>query len=42
MKILESRSLNIVADALIFEKNRTDFPNYDDNYLYFTAIKYKN
>ena len=42
MKILESRTLNIGADALIFEKNRTDFPNYDDNYLYFTAIKYKN
>lgn len=42
MKMLEIRAFNIGADALIFEKNRKDFPDYNNNYLYFTAIKYKN
>ena len=42
MKMLENRTYDIGADALIFEKDRMDFPNYNESYLYFTAIKYKN
>ena len=42
MKMLESRTINIGADALIYEKNEKDFPDYDESFLYFTAIKYKN
>ena len=42
MKMLESRTINSGADALIYEKNRKDFPDYDESFLYFTAIKYKN
>lgn len=42
MAMLENRTYNIGADALIFEKGKTDFPDYSDSYLYFTAIKYKN
>ena len=42
MQMLENRTYDIGADALIFEKDRIDFPNYNESYLYFTAIKYKN
>jgi hypothetical protein len=42
MEMLENRTYNIGADALIFEKDRKDFPSYNERYLYFTAIKYKN
>ena len=42
MSMLKSKCINIGADALIYEKNRTDFPNYNKNFLYFTAIKYNN
>ena len=42
MAMLKNKTLRIGADALIYEKDRTDFPEYDKNYLYFTAIKYKN
>ena len=42
MEMLENRTYNIGADALIFEKDKTDFPDYIESYLYFTAIKYKN
>lgn len=42
MKMLKSKALDIGSDALIYEKNRTDFSNYDKNFLYFTAIKYQN
>ena len=40
--MLKNKTLYMGADALIYEKDRTDFPNYNENYLYFTAIKYKN
>ena len=42
MSMLKSKTLYMGADALIYEKGRTDFPNYNKNFLYFTAIKYKN
>ena len=42
MSMLKNKTLHMGADALIYEKDRTDFPNYNENYLYFTAIKYKN
>ena len=41
MKILKVKSLEINADAIIYEKDRTDFPNFNEKFLYFTAIKYK-
>ena len=42
MSMIKSKSLDIGADAIIFEKGRKDFPDYNDNFLYFTAIKFKN
>ena len=42
MSMLKSKALYMGADALIYEKDRTDFPNYDKNFIYFTAIKYNN
>jgi len=42
MSMLKNKTLHMGADALIYEKDRTDFPNYNENYLYFTAIKYRN
>jgi len=42
MSMLKSKALYMGADALIYEKERTDFPNYNKNFLYFTAIKYNN
>ena len=42
MDILETQAISINADALIYEKNKKNYPNYDDEYLYFTAIRYKN
>jgi len=42
MSMLKSKTLHMGADALIYEKDRTDFPDYDKNFLYFTAIKYNN
>ena len=42
MKMLKSKAMDIGSSALIYEKERTDFSNYDENFLYFTAIKYQN
>ena len=42
MSMLKSKTVHMGADALIYEKDRTDFPDYDKNFLYFTAIKYNN
>ena len=42
MSMLKSKTLHMGADALIYEKDRTDFPDYDKSFLYFTAIKYNN
>ena len=42
MSMLKSKALHMGADALIYEKDRTDFPNYNKNFIYFTAIKYNN
>ena len=42
MTMLKSKAMDIGSDALIYEKDRTDFSNYDENSLYFTAIKYQN
>mgnify|MGYP001177128339 CR=1 FL=1 len=42
MSMLKSKTLHMGADALIYEKGRTDFPDYNKNFLYFTAIKYNN
>ena len=41
MKILKVKTSEINADAIIYEKDRIDFPNYNEKFLYFTAIKYK-
>ena len=42
MSMLKNKTSYIGADALLYEKNRIDFPNYNENFLYFTAIKYEN
>ena len=42
MKMLKIKAADIGSDALIYEKERTDFSNYNENFLYFTAIKYQN
>lgn len=41
MKILKVKTLEINADAIIYEKDRIDFPDYNENFLYFTVIRYK-
>jgi len=42
MSMLKSKTQHIGADALLYERNRIDYPNFDENFLYFTAIKYEN
>ena len=42
MDILKRKAQSIRADALIFERDRKDYTNYNDDYLYFTAIQYKD
>ena len=42
MDILKDKAGSISADALIYEKHRKDYPHYNEEYLYFTAIRYKN
>ena len=42
MAMLKSKTMDIGADALLYEKERNDFLNYNENFLYFTAIKYEN
>lgn len=42
MDILKDKAKSINADALIYEKDRNDYPYYNEKYLYFTAIRYKN
>ena len=42
MRILENQVQTLNADAVIYEKDRIDYPNYTEGFLYFTAIKYKN
>jgi len=42
MSMLKGKTLHMGADALIYEKGRTDFPDYNKSFLYFTAIKYNN
>ena len=42
MEMIKIKTLDIGADALIYENKRKDFPNYDNRYLYFTAIRFKN
>jgi len=42
MDMLKEKTHSMKADAVIYEKDRTDFPFFDDRYLYFTAIRYKN
>ena len=41
MKILKTKVNEINADAVIYEKQRKNFPHYNENFLYFTAIRYK-
>jgi len=41
MKILKVKVNEINADAIIYEKDRKDFPDYNEKFLYFTAIRYK-
>ena len=42
MDILKDKASSISSDALIYEKHRKDYPHYNGEYLYFTAIRYKN
>ena len=42
MDILKEKTNSINADAIIYEKDRKDFPFYNDEYLYFIAIRYKD
>ena len=42
MDILKSKAGSLNADAIIFEKNKKDYPNYNEDYLFFTAIRFKN
>ena len=45
-KVRKSRDKVLISNTHLnmseFEKDRTDFPNYNENYLYFTAIKFNN
>jgi len=41
MEMIKIKTLDMGADALIYEKSRKDFPDYNDSFLYFTAIKFK-
>ena len=41
MNILISQANSIGADAILYEKDKIDFPYYNKEYLYFTAIKFK-
>jgi len=41
MDILKKKSYMLGANALIYERSRKDYPDYDSTFLYFTAIKYK-
>ena len=40
MKILKTKVNEINADAIIYDKDRTDFPDYNEKFLYFTVIRY--
>ena len=40
MAILKKKVQSVQGDAIIYERDRKDFPDYDDKYLYFTIIKY--
>ena len=42
MDILKNKAGSLNADAIIFEKNKKDYPNYNEDYLFFTAIRFKN
>ena len=42
MDILKRKAQSIRADAIIFERDKKDYPNYNEDYLYFTAIQYKD
>ena len=42
MDILKNKTRELGADALLYEKNRTDYPSFDENLLYFTVIRFKN
>ena len=41
MKILKVKTIEVNADAIIYEKDRNDFPEFNEKFLYFTAIRYK-
>ena len=41
MQLLDSKVRGMKVDAIIYEKNRKDYPDYADDYIYFTAINYK-
>ena len=42
MDILKNKTNELGADALLYEKNRKDYPSFDENLLFFTAIRFKN
>ena len=42
MNILKKKTKDLNADALIYEKKRKDFPFYNDEFLYFTVIRFKD
>ena len=41
MSILKEKVNSLNADAVIHEKDRIDFPNYNEDFIYFTVIKFK-
>ena len=40
MDILKRKAQSIRAHAIIYEREKIDYPDYNDKYLYFTAIRY--
>ena len=40
MDILKRKVQSMKSDAIIYERDRVDYPNYNEEYLYFTVIKY--
>jgi len=41
MNLLEKKVYSLNGNAVLYEKGRNDYENYDSNYLYFTVLYIK-
>jgi len=41
MSLLEKKVYSLNGNAVLYEKGRNDYENYDSNYLYFTVLYIK-